>query len=273
MARVVHASSDALVIDLGGELPTLSTAACPGNGRVRYVVFSRVPRDFSFVDLDEYCRGVASSLGLGSEPVEVFLTAVDVSGYSRGSAVVDGVAAEAFVTYGVEEPACVGARPAPRVGTINVAVIVDRPLSSVGLLDLFRLVSEVKGGVMALAGPQCGDGLAIGTASDATSVSAPPGGERFAGPATAVGQAAALALLEALARHLAAYSPREYLAATLGRAGAQLGDDPATLLFARVVKLGLTLVRLGLAPIRDADSAIGELVRRLGDEFAGLFRA
>ncbi|MGC8753347.1 MAG: adenosylcobinamide amidohydrolase [Fervidicoccaceae archaeon] len=216
MAKVIGESSDFLLIDLEGELMSLSTSGCPKvYERARYLAFKRVPKDFEHVDLDEYCREVSRSLGVDIEETALFFTAVDLRKYSKGSYSHRGVKAEAFVTYGVDSPSCFEERRR-EIGTINVAVIVEKPMSRVGLLDLFRTVSEIKGMSISLGGPMCPSHSSVGTASDATMVASPQGDESFGGIATDVGISASLALLEAISQQIASMPLKEYMAKTLG---------------------------------------------------------
>lgn len=135
---------------------------------------------------------------------------------SHGFSIYSNVKAEAFVTLGIDTSSCIGAESSRKTSTINVAVVVDKPLDIVGLLDLFRTVSEVKGMVMSLGGPMCISSPSIGTASDATLVAAPAGNERFAGIATEVGIASSMAVICALARYMRNTPREEYIAQTLG---------------------------------------------------------
>lgn len=217
MVKLALVDKDVLLIDLGGEHLTLSTAGCPGTySSIKHILFKSVPKNFDVVDLDKYCRDLANSVGLEYEKTTIFLTAVDVSTYGHSKHVHGAVEAEAYTTFGIDRPSCIDIVEKTRIGTINVAVIVNKPLDFVGLLDLFRLVSEVKGAVMALGGPTCASGISIGTASDAIAVVAPRGTNRFAGIATDVGLAAASAVIKALSKHLTSITSSDYIAKSLG---------------------------------------------------------
>jgi adenosylcobinamide amidohydrolase len=121
------------------------------------------------------------------------LTAADVDGHIQRS---QG-GAWAVTTVGIGTPlAAAGRRPraVAQIGTINLLVVVDRPLTDAALVGAVLTATEAKaqalsdGGVRALnhAGP------ATGTATDAVCIAAPPGdGLPFAGPATEVGAAIA----------------------------------------------------------------------------------
>ena len=213
-------NSDTLVIDLEKEYRVLSTAGCPKIYKdVRYIVFRRVPKDFEYVDLNDYCKNIAKSIGIDYEKTTIFLTAVDVGSYGYAAHMFRDVVAEAYVTFGIEKPSCIEVSNSSKVagvGTINIAVIVNKPLDEVGLLDLYRLVSEVKGLAMGLAGPMCLTSPSIGTASDATMVAAAWGSERFSGIATDVGFSAAVATLKALSKFLAGTNCIEYFVNSIG---------------------------------------------------------
>lgn len=216
MVKHTLLNNSTLVVDLEGEHIVLSTAGCPKVlSSIRYIVFKTVPRDFGFVNLDSYCKEILEPIGLDYSETTVFLTAVEVSTYSHSEVVLGNTKAEVFVTYGVNTHSCIGSTKGG-IDTINVAVVVDKPLDNVGLLDLFRVVSEIKGAVISLSGSTCISGLSTGTASDAIAVVAPSGSERFAGIATDVGVASAIAVINALAKHIRKTPSDRYLATILG---------------------------------------------------------
>ena len=227
MVKPFVVDDQTLVVDLERDMVVLSTAGCPKIfSEIRYIVFRSVPSDFSVTDLDSYCVELSSSLGLDYSKTTIFLTAVDVKRYSHSAEVYNCVKAEAFVTLGIDKPVCIDtssqiSSQAIGVGTINVAVVVDKPLSRLGLVDLLRTVSEVKAVAVALGGPACVSGSQLGTASDAVAVAAPPGNERFAGPATDVGFAATLAVLKALSQLLKDLGIGRYVATSMGFASVE----------------------------------------------------
>jgi adenosylcobinamide amidohydrolase len=76
------------------------------------------------------------------------------------------------------------------VGTINLLVVVDAPLTDAGLAGALQTAVEAKAQALADARVPAAnaDGYATGTATDSICVACPPGaGAAFAGPATAVG--------------------------------------------------------------------------------------
>ena len=219
MSRVRERSSDLLLIDLGREMMTISTAGCPRiYENIRYLVFKRVPRDFSRTDLDRYCREISREIGLEPEEATIFLTAVDLSTYAYERVEERDLVVEIYATIGIEHPICLMSQQDPRgeIGTINIAVITSKSLGRAGLADLFRLVSEIKGVLLALGGLDCVNSPFIGTASDATAVAAPAGEDRFAGAATELGGVVIKTLTKLLRRELKRIYSSDFAVRSLG---------------------------------------------------------
>ncbi|MGC8615291.1 MAG: adenosylcobinamide amidohydrolase, partial [Thermoprotei archaeon] len=257
MTKVIAESSDLLVINLEGEYLSLSTSGCPkAYEDVKYLAFKRVPKDFKRVDLDAYCREVSRGIGVDIRDTVIFLTAVDLKGYSKGSYSYGGAKAEAFVTYGVDSPSCFEGKDR-RIGTINTAVILDKPMSKVGLLDVFRTVSEIKGMAFSLGGPMCPSHSSVGTASDATMVASPAGEERFGGTATEVGISASMAVLKALSKQIASTPVNEYVAKTLGFKDLD-----------EIVEIAMKAYRKAPVPSLNDE----EVKREIGEEMSALWR-
>jgi adenosylcobinamide amidohydrolase len=124
------------------------------------------------------------------------LTAADVRAGVRR----DRGPANAVATVGIGQPLAAAGRrprPLPRVGTINVLIVVRQPLSDAALVTAVQTATEAKAQALADAGVRALNhhGAATGTATDAICVATPPGAEvAFAGPATAIGAAIAHAV-------------------------------------------------------------------------------
>lgn len=303
MVQPILLNGTTLLVDLKKDHIGISTAGCTrGFSEIRYIVFKTVPKDFNVVDLDTYCENLATSMGVDYTKTTIFLTAVDVTTYTHGKAVFGDIEAEALVTFGVNKISCMDSTSHSGVNTINVAVIVNKPLSYVGLLDLFRIVSEVKGMTMTLGGPTCTFGASVGTASDATAVVALKGNERFAGIATDVGIAASYATLNALIKQLKKTTGVVYLAKTLGfndideiidlaitvyekaeipcidkkqieieirNEIQKLVDDPNVVMFIRGLRLLEAALALGLIPVVDLSEYKSDSPGIIVDELAG----
>lgn len=220
--RISLIDKEILLIELEHIHESISTAGCPKiYTPIKYIIFKKVPKNFKRVDLAKFCHDIAKSIGVEYETSTIFLTAADISNYSYEVISQNGVKASAIITYGVDNIPCinpthVNSKIRTSMNTINVAVIVNSPLDHVGLLDLFRVISEVKGALIALGTHMCVRGLSIGTPSDATLVAAPKGKNRFAGIATPVGKAAILAVLNALSKQIKCVNIEDYFAQMLG---------------------------------------------------------
>lgn len=303
MVKHILLNNMTLIVDLEKEHVVASTAGCSKIfSEIRYIVFKTVSKDLGFVDLDRYCGEISNSIGLDYAKTIIFLTAVDVSSYSHSEVVLGNVKAEAFVTYGVDIYSCIGGDKNSGIGTINIAVVVDKPLDYVGLLDLFRVISEAKGMAISLGGPTCISGASLGTASDAIAVVAPRGSERFAGIATDVGIASTIATLNALAKQIRKTSRDHYLAKTLGLSSIdelvniamdvykrakipcinenqiildirneiqRLLEDPNIAMFIRGLRLLEIALSLGIVPVIDLDEYRLDSPGIIIDELAG----
>jgi adenosylcobinamide hydrolase len=177
-----------LIVDFGGERRTLSSAVLGGGiGRARAWLNVTVPPDYARTDPAADLAERAAALGLDGGVVGM-LTAVDVADHhdvTHGSS-------RAVATVGVRHAlAAAGTQPRPvAVGTINLLVLVDAPLTDAGLAGAAQTAVEAKAQALAAAGVKASNaaGSATGTATDAFCIAAPPGESvDFAGPATRVG--------------------------------------------------------------------------------------
>jgi adenosylcobinamide amidohydrolase len=193
---------DALVADFGEELRCLSSAVLNGGmGTARAWLNLQVGHDYARTDPDVHLHEAAVARGLDPRTTIGMLTAADVrAGVLRERGLADAVA-----TVGIGQPlAAAGQRPRPippRAGTINVLVVVHAPLTDAALVTAVQTATEAKAQALADAGVWALNhgGHATGTATDAICVAAPAGDRvAFAGPATAVGAAIALAVHSAV---------------------------------------------------------------------------
>ena len=260
MSRIIRSDENYLVIDLLREKMILSTAACPKiYETARYIIYKKVPKDFGYVDLNKYCEEVSSELGFDRSETIIFLTATDITKYIYEKEIYGSAEVEIYTTIGLEHPSCLGEEPANYFGTINVSVITDKKLNKIGIADLFRLVSEIKGLLLGLGGPLCLNKPSVGTASDATLVASVYGedGESFSGPATDIGVAVSRALSKALGKYLRKIPLNEYVKYALG-----FGDLETLLRY--------SLEIYDKAPIPNLDKKLVE--NELRDEYRRLFK-
>lgn len=155
-----------------------------------------VAHDYSRTDPDAHLAEVAEANGLDPGDVVGMLTAADVrAGVRRDHGPVSAVA-----TVGIGQPLAAAGRrprPLPRIGTINVFVVVPHALTDAGLVAAVQTATEAKAQALADTRVRALNhhGPATGTATDSICVATRPGREvAFAGPATAIGAAIAHAV-------------------------------------------------------------------------------
>jgi len=175
----------------------LSSAVLGGGlTSARHWLNLQVPHDYARMDPEAHLIEGARTNALDPTAVIGMLTAADVRAGVRR----DRGPASAVATVGIGQPLAAAGRrprPLPRVGTINVFVVVRQPLSDAALVAAVQTATEAKAQALADAGVRALNhhGPATGTATDAICVATPPGAEvAFAGPATAIGAAIAHAV-------------------------------------------------------------------------------
>lgn len=182
-----HLLGPSLVVELDQPYRSLSSAVLGGGlTSLRTWLNLQVPGDYARTDPAAHLREQAAGL---ARPVVGMLTAAEVARFNEARA----GSASAVTTVGIGHAlAAAGRRPriAPRVGTINLLVVVDEPLSDAGLVGALQTAVEAKAQALADAGAPAANasGFATGTATDAICLACLPGvGSAFAGPATRVG--------------------------------------------------------------------------------------
>ncbi len=189
---------DALLATFDAPLRCLSSAVLNGGlVTARHWLNLQVGHDYARTDPQRHLREAAVARGLDPNATIGMLTAADVRAGVRR----DRGPAVAVATVGIGQPlAAAGQRPRPippRAGTINVLVVVDAPLTDAALVAAAQTATEAKAQALADAGVRAlnHQGAATGTATDAICIAAPAGATvAFAGPATPVGAAIALAV-------------------------------------------------------------------------------
>ncbi|MGC9191387.1 MAG: adenosylcobinamide amidohydrolase [Conexivisphaera sp.] len=257
---------DAILIDMGGTVRVLGTTVVGGAGSARYALMGRV-REY-VLDFERYAEELAARAGVpGGSPV--FLTAADLrSSYAHSSCIVEDVAADAHATFGLSGMACLGGDGDEDAhGTINLLLVLSSRLSRQGILDAFRIASEVKGALSVLAGLSCPRSAAVGTVSDATLVAAPRGDEDYSGLGTPTGRAIACATSAAFSEAISRLGTARRLELALGAdVDAESIDRGAEALVRALRHLDLARAA-GLLETdpRDVVRLLGELGRAEGD--------
>ncbi len=196
-----------LICDMGRSRRVLSWALNrPGYCDSRHILWRKVDDADLPVERDvrAWLEGELATAGYARAPC--LLTARRLDAFERASATVGDVTAHCIATVGLSNAERVGARHRPGTGaarswgTINVALLVDHPLSDGALLESLSIVTQARTLAVTEAGLPLPAGTATGTGTDCIAVAATPGDTAFAGLHTAIGEAVGAATLAALGR-------------------------------------------------------------------------
>ncbi|MCS7112149.1 MAG: bifunctional adenosylcobinamide hydrolase/alpha-ribazole phosphatase CbiS [Ignisphaera sp.] len=186
---------DTIVIDFPKPVEIISTLKIASmhnstSKSVKHAVFKHVESSFNRNDILEYYKEILSALNIDS--AVVFLTAVSMDELLH----LEGHLSEIVMTIGLEPPICINhsALYEPlKVGTINILVYVDAPLSKEAMIDLLKTVVEAKTAASCDLLLRCRS-RAVGTVTDAIAVSRPlnsDGEILFSGMITPIGNSVA----------------------------------------------------------------------------------
>ena len=131
------------------------------------------------------------------------LTSRDIGTWDQARACVEGVTAQAVVTLGLSNAESVGRRlpwHSADYGTINLLVATDAALTEAAQLEALTVAVQARTAAVMDLGLPLATGVATGTGTDCTALACPPGGLRYAGLHTAVGEAVGAAVREVVAR-------------------------------------------------------------------------
>ncbi len=216
LAMRTELRGEVLVVELDAPYRCLSSAVFGGGlGEVRSWVNVQVPPGYARTDPETHLAEIARRLQ-ALPPVVGMLTAALVADYTEAAY----GSARAIATVGLHDPlaaasAKVAASDAPGVGTINLLILLEVPLTDAALVGAASTAVEAKTQALATAGVTAGDSpmgpmAATGTATDSLCVACPAGplGSRvhFAGPATRVGADLARAVHDAVALGIERYA-------------------------------------------------------------------
>jgi alpha-ribazole phosphatase CobZ len=185
----INIINNTLIIKLAKPVEIISSIP-PGHTITKTIIFKTVPLDFDHSDYFKVIKDTRKAYGEENSPV--FLTYVDIHTYIHEN--IEEPETHIFMTIGLNPPVCIygeGYRNEHKdvMGTINILVITETPLSLNGLLDLFKTVTEAKTGACADLLLPC-TSRSLGTVSDAIAVGRPVNTEykeHFIGLATNLG--------------------------------------------------------------------------------------
>ncbi|HUG83180.1 MAG TPA: adenosylcobinamide amidohydrolase, partial [Euzebya sp.] len=187
-----------------------STLVGGGLGFVRTWLNLEVPLDYARTDPVLHLMEEGADL---SPPLIATMTAASVAQSVQASA--GGAWVVATVGLSVPLAAAGSLEPAMSVGTINIAAVLDVPLTDAGLVNAVQTLTEAKAQALADGGLWAvnHDGPATGTATDSVLVACPEdacgGASSFAGPASAIGHDLALATHACMTEGLARWRARQ----------------------------------------------------------------
>jgi adenosylcobinamide amidohydrolase len=202
------AAAPALVWRLGVPRRAVSSAPVGGGmGVVEWIINAQVDAGYERVDLDDHVAQLASALGCHGPGVGM-LTAAPVARHRRATdagVIVDATVGITIPTWAATPAGTDESLEAPRLGTINIVVSVDRAMSDAALVNAVMTATEAKAQALfehAVPG--------TGTATDAVCIVAPLADdgargheiERFGGPRSAVGAPLARAVHAAVSAGL-----------------------------------------------------------------------
>lgn len=200
------------MITLSQEAIALASTVDGGlrNG-IKYIVHHQVPRDFNNDPIKEVMR-VHRELSIRSDEAITFLTATELPrNHITHREVINDVEIAVSITTGLTNPYRIEGGNIEAWGlhesTINMAIIISKPLTVQAMIDAIMLSAQVK----ALTLAELTNGEIHGTTSDAVAIITPINGnkEPYAGPATSIGKAVVHAVHEALIRAYKTYTAHE----------------------------------------------------------------
>jgi len=192
-----------LIIESSSPLKVLSSAVLNGGLReARSILNHQVPDDFNEPDPTAYLEQVVQSLKI-PRPVVGLMTAAPVDKASHKGLTCNSLAVDVIVTAGLSNAMAI-ADPLnmKEVGTVNIILLVDGVVEDSCLVELVRMVAEAKAEAFRKLDvrSRASGRLASGTSTDSIVVACTRRGEHvtYAGPATELGRAVGLGVLEAV---------------------------------------------------------------------------
>lgn len=194
-----------LGLDLGRDMRVISWA--PHRGGIvtaRHILWREVrnadlPEGF---DVLPWLAGECDARGQGQ--AVAMLTSRKLASFTTASASVEGIAAQVVATVGLSNAERAAGEalghPVPRTGygTINVAVLLDCPLTDTALIEAQSIASAARTAAVLESGAMAPTGPATGTGTDCIAIAAPAGDIPFCGLHTAQGRALAAAVYAAV---------------------------------------------------------------------------
>lgn len=206
-----------LEFDLGREMTVLSWAPHGAGYRQARRLIWRQVRNADLPEGLDVAAWLRTELeARGALDAVALLTSRDVRAHHVAQASVEGIVVTALATVGLSNAERVGHRVdrsgrdwdrdlaqdmrARGLGTINIGLRIDAPLSQIGLLEALSIATQARTTAILDARHMLPDlsGPATGTGTDCIAVAAPAGTNDYAGMHTALGEAIGQAVLQAV---------------------------------------------------------------------------
>lgn len=194
-----------LTLDLGRDMRVISWA--PHRGGIvtaRHILWREVRNADLTEDFDVLSWLAEACAGRGMGQAVAMLTSRKIATFTMADVEVEGVHAQAVATVGLSNAERAGAvAEGPMLdsayyGTINIAVIVEYPLTDIGLIEAQSIASAARTAAVLESGAMAATGPATGTGTDCIVIAAPEGDDAFCGLHTAQGKAIGAAVYAAV---------------------------------------------------------------------------
>ncbi|WP_243671567.1 adenosylcobinamide amidohydrolase [Vulcanisaeta sp. JCM 16161] len=181
-----------IVITLNQEATALASTVDGGlRSGIKYIIHHQVPKNFN----EEPTREIEKThreLAIRGEEAITFLTATELPrNHVMRRETTNDIEVYVSITIGLTNPYKIEGSEIRTwltgVSTINMAIIVNKPLTIQAMIDAITLAAQTKALTLA---ELTGNGM-HGTTTDAIAILTPTNGDKepYAGPATAIGKA------------------------------------------------------------------------------------
>ncbi|WP_054857447.1 adenosylcobinamide amidohydrolase [Vulcanisaeta sp. JCM 16159] len=212
ISNVKHLSGN-IIIMLSQKATALASTVDGGlRSGIKYIIHHQVPKNFN----EEPTREIEKThreLAIRGEEAITFLTATELPrNHAIHRETTNDVEVEVSITLGLTNSYRIskGHIESREIGesTINMAIIVNKPLTIQAMIDAITLAAQTKALTLA---ELTGNGM-HGTTTDAIAILTPTNGDKepYAGPATAIGKAVVHAIHNTLIKAYEAYTGRAH---------------------------------------------------------------
>jgi adenosylcobinamide amidohydrolase len=203
MVEVINVDGD-VILKLGTSHRALSSTVDGGiRNNIMYVIHHKVPKNFNEDPYREITK-VHRKYAINSNNAITFLTATELpKNHTIHREISNDIETLVSITIGLSNPYRINQgniefQESINTSTINIAVIINKPLSIQAMIDIITLTAQTK----TITLIELTDNKIHGTTSDAIAILTPADGKPipYAGPATEIGKALVHAIHNALVK-------------------------------------------------------------------------